>query len=310
MPTPPSLISSRRGEFRRLYQQLRRDRSTFQTTPIIFCEGDSWFDTPLAMNLLDWLVWPAPQTERKGAPLFGNGGLFFRTEASGALALEMFSAAGVRDKAAWFGRFDFDLVLLSAGGNDFVGPFLAELFADAPPMTVASAYQRVRDSGRYAQVLASYQRLLAALQRIRPDITILAHSYDYPQLPGMPARPTLHDLGLAALFTRQAGPWIAPALATALPAAADQRAFARRLIDGFVTHVLTPLRDGPSTGNVFDFVDLRGSLPRPDLWADEMHPTSAGFALLADKFRQRIQTGLKDIQRLPKRPLQMSERSQ
>lgn len=292
MPASPSLMSTRRSGFRQLYQQLRRTPAAFDNTPIVFCEGDSWFDTPLAMNLLDWLVWPTPQEEAKGVPLFGAGGLFFRTEANGDTAQNMFSAAGVRDKASWFRSFEFDLVLLSAGGNDIVGPFLVQLFAGTPAMSVDAAMRRVLDSGRYQQILAAYQRMLAAFQSARPDVPVLAHTYDYPQLMGKPARFTLHNLGLAALVREGKGPWIAPAMATALPATRDQRAFVRRLIDGFVEHVLIPLRDDPGTGEVFDFVDLRGTLTREDQWADEMHPTSTGFALLADRFRRQMHARL------------------
>ncbi|MBX3700156.1 MAG: hypothetical protein KF903_04065 [Dokdonella sp.] len=288
-----SLFTTRRGEFRRIYGQLRRDRALFARTPIVFCEGDSWFATPLAMNLLDWLVWPAPEDETRGVPLFGAGGLFFRAEHSGDRALQMFDADGVRDKVDWFAAFEFDLVLLSAGGNDFVGDFLVELFADVRrAMSVDAALQRVRASGRYAAVRAALQRMIAALQATRAGVPVLAHSYDYPRRLGAPAVLSLHNVGLAALARSGLGPWIAPALAVALPAAADQREFARSLIDGYVAEVLEPLRADPVSGQVFDFVDLRGTLTREDQWADEMHPTSAGFALLAARFRRQARARL------------------
>ncbi|WP_306582219.1 hypothetical protein, partial [Dokdonella sp.] len=68
--------------------------------------------------------------------------------------------------------------------------------------------------------------------------------------------------------------------------------FARGLIDGYVAEVLEPLRADPVSGQVFDFVDLRGTLTREDQWADEMHPTSAGFALLAARFRRQARARL------------------
>ena len=77
-----------------------------------------------------------------------------------------------------------------------------------------------------------------------------------------------------------------------LPRIEQQRAFARLLIDGFVDHVLIPLRDDRTTGKVFDFVDLRGVLTRSEQWFDEMHPTGAGFAALAAKFRQQMRAKL------------------
>ncbi len=295
MPQSQSLMTTRRGEFRELYRRLKRKPGAFEATPIVFCEGDSWFSTPLSMNLLDWLVWPAPGDEARGVPLFGAGGLFFRTENSGDLALDMFSARGIRDLADWYEGFEFDLVLLSAGGNDFVDGFLERTFRGAGRMGVDAAYQRVVDTGRYEQVREAYRALVARFSAIRPGTPILAHSYDYPRRMGEPAQLTLGNIGAAALLEHGVGPWIGNRIAHVLPDAADQGRFARRLIDGFVERVLAPLRDAHDSGRVFDFVDLRGTLTQPAQWFDEMHPTGAGFARLAERFRRGMRAKL-DIQ--------------
>jgi len=292
MPATQSLMTTRRGEFRALYRALQRDRRAFEATPVIFCEGDSWFSTPLAMNLLDWLVWPAPADEARGVPLFGAGGLFFRTEDSGDLALDMFAPRRLRDLADWYEGFAFDLVLVSAGGNDFVDGFLQRLFRGLRPMSAAAAFQRVLDSGRYRQVLAAYRGFVERFRAIRPRTPILAHSYDYPLRMGQAANLTLGNLGAAALLKQGAGPWIGNRVAHVLPGAAQQRRFARLMTDGFVEHVLVPLREDPASGRVFDFVDLRGTLRRESHWFDEMHPTGAGFALLADRFRRQMRQKL------------------
>ena len=292
MPATQSLMTTRRGEFRALYRALQRDRRAFEATPVIFCEGDSWFSTPLAMNLLDWLVWPAPADEARGVPLFGAGGLFFRTEDSGDLALDMFAPRRIRDLAQWYEGFAFDLVLVSAGGNDFVDGFLQRLFRGLRPMSATAAFQRVLDSGRYGQVLAAYRGFVERFRAIRPRTPILAHSYDYPLRMGQPAKLTLGNLGAAALLKQGAGPWIGNRVAHVLPGIAQQRRFARLMTDGFVEHVLMPLRDDPASGRVFDFVDLRGTLRRESHWFDEMHPSGAGFALLADRFRRQMQQKL------------------
>lgn len=292
MPHSQSLMSTRRGEFRELYRRLKRNRRAFEATPVVFCEGDSWFSTPLSMNLLDWLVWPTPEDEARGVPLFGAGGLFFRTERSGDLATGMFTARGIRDLADWYDGFDFDLVLLSAGGNDFVDGFLQQTFRGAGRMDVDAAFQRVIDSGRFEQVGDAYRALVTRFQAIRPHTPILAHSYDYPLRLGEPARLNLGSIGAAALLKQGVGPWIGNRIAHVLPDVVAQRAFARRLIDGFVERVLLPLRDARDTGRVFDFVDLRGTLRQPTQWADEMHPTGAGFARLAERFRRDMRAKL------------------
>lgn len=292
MPASQSLMTTRSGEFRTLYRALARKPAAFASTPIVFCEGDSWFSTPLTMNLLDWLVYPAPEDERKGVPLFGAGGLFFRAEESGDLATDMFAARGIRALSRWYRGFAFDLVLVSAGGNDFVDSFLQATFRGAAPMSPAEAHRRVLDTGRYAQVLERYRAFVMAFQAIHPHTPILAHTYDYPRELGRPAQLTLGNLGAAALLKKGVGPWIGNRVAHVLPRIEQQREFARLLIDGFVEHVLVPLRDDRTTGQVFDFVDLRGVLTGSSQWFDEMHPTGAGFAALAAKFRQQMRAKL------------------
>ena len=283
-----SVLATRVGQFREIHRALKRRPALLAATPVVFCEGDSWFSTPLAMNLLDWLVFPSPEDERRGVPVFGAGGLFLRKEHSGDLATDMFTASKVRRLAGWYEGFDFDIALLGAGGNDFVGPFLKRVFAGAPRMTPAQAFERVVASGRHAQVLAAYLRVVAAFVAARPHTPILAHTYDYPLALGRAGTLGVAGLGAAALLKREVGPWIAPHVAHALPAVADPRDFARRLIDGFEQRVLRVVRDDPASRGLFDYVDLRGTLASEDQWFDEMHPTSAGFHLLAAKLRAAV----------------------
>lgn len=131
MPASQSTALPLRGQFRVMYNALK-NAGVLPQTPVIFCEGDSWFSTPLAMNLLDWIVSPAPEDEERGIPLFGKGGLFFRAERSGDHASynrdnpkkSMFTPKKIKDLMSWYANFEFDLVLLSAGGNDFVEKWL------------------------------------------------------------------------------------------------------------------------------------------------------------------------------------------
>lgn len=278
-----SVTLTRRGQFRALYRELRRRPALMATTPIVFCEGDSWLSTPLSMNALDWLVLPSAEDEAAGVPVFGSGGLFFRGEHSGDEATGMFTAKKVRDLADWYDGFAFDAVLLSAGGNDFVGDYLRKLLAKAGTMTAKAAFDRVVDDGRFDQVLAAYRRALDAFTRAKPTVPILGHTYDYPVRLGTPARTTVASLGVAALVKGQVGPWIQPHVAHVLAPAA-QLDFARRLIDGFEARVLAKLR---AQFAQFGYVDLRGTL-REDEWFDEMHPTEEGFRRVAEQLRTAL----------------------
>lgn len=293
MPAGQSVLTTRVGQFRAIHRELKRRPALLAATPVVFCEGDSWFSTPLAMNLLDWLVFPSPEDERRGVPVFGAGGLFLRKEHSGDLATSIFTAAKVRRLADWYDGFAFDIALLSAGGNDFVGAFLKRTFAGTSRMTPEQAFDLVVASGCYARVLAAYRRVVAAFVAARSHTPILAHTYDYPVALGRTGALGVAGIGAIALLKHDIGPWIAPHVARALPAIADQRAFARSLIDGFEQRVLRVVRDDPASRGLFDYVDLRGTLDSEVQWFDEMHPTSAGFHLLAAKLRGAV------IARLP-----------
>lgn len=300
MPPSQSVALPLRGQFRSLYTQLRQAH-LLERTPVIFCEGDSWFSTPLAMNLLDWIVSPAPGDEARGVPLLGHGGLFFRAEHSGDHAARnpdnpkrsMFVPENIDDIIGWYRKFDFDLILLSAGGNDFVDGFLRRTFAGQQNLSAQAGFQRVLDSGQYERVREAYALFLQAALAARPDTPILAHTYDHPLLIGRPGALTPGNLGVAALLKKSVGPWIGPhieAIVHADPARTgeERRQFVRLLIDGFESRVLRELKRDARFAGRFDYVDLRGTLTSESQWFDEMHPTEAGFHALAGKFRAAI----------------------
>lgn len=300
-----SVLVPRIGQFVDVYKLLEHDATLKRETPVILCEGDSWFSTPLAMNLIDWLVWPPEEWEQSGPPVVGRGGLFLRAEESGHHASEntehpgkaMFVDRNIAKVAGWHRKYDFDLVLLSGGGNDFVAGFLKGLYRkDTQPLTVDAAFQRVVDSGKYGTVLAAYDKMVGKLRAQKPNVPILAHTYDYPRMLGKQADFTLANIGAIALFAKGTGPWIGDRIERVLPALADKRKFTKRLIDGFVTRVLDPLKQQHAN---FDYVDFRGQLSNDIDWFDEMHPTGDGFKKLAAILRERVRTLLPAEKRMP-----------
>jgi hypothetical protein len=240
------------------------------------------------MNILDWLVFPTPEEEERGVPLVGRGGLFYRDEKSGSLATEMFTREGIRKLMAPYKAFEFDIALLSGGGNDFVGDFLKTTFARKPEMTVSEAFAVVAGTGRFAQVKLAYESVLTAMIAARPKTRIVGHTYAYPLRMGAPADLTLANIGAVALLKKNAGPWIGKNMEGVLPARDDQKAFARRLIDAFAEEVMLPLAaDRRFRGN-FRVIDLRNDCPSESDWFDEMHPTGACFHRLSRKFQDQI----------------------
>jgi hypothetical protein len=295
MSVPASSLSQR-GQFRALYNGLKSQKR-LDRVPIILCEGDSWFSNPLYMNMLDWIVSPSPHDNELGVPLLGQGGLFFRAEHSGDQAIpqtehpsrSMFTRDNVDDLVGWFGRFNFDAVLLSAGGNDFVDTWLKQAMAGKANLTPQQAFDVIVATGRFDDLRKAYGLFLDTFLAAKPNVPILAHTYDYPRRIGVDAKLGLGNLGAAALLKKSIGPWIGPAIEPVIPGGLPAwQAFVKLLIDGFVERVLQPLKATAAYHGMFDYVDLRGQLTSDDQWNDEMHPNEAGFHVLATVFRARL----------------------
>lgn len=288
MPSNLSLLPPA-GRFVEIYRRLESNKALFNRTPIVFCEGDSWFSTPLAMNILDWLVYPTPDEEEQGVPVIGRGGLFFRDEASGSLATEMFTTKGVKRLMKYYGAFEFDIALLSGGGNDFVGTFLKKMFSGlTSERTPEEAFERIVSSGRYDVVYQAWELMLSSMVTLRPKTPIVTHTYCYPLKLGAAGPLTLRNIGAAALFKKDVGPWIGPFVGTVLPGLDAQRALAKMMINGFFERVLTPLQEDKRFRRVFRVLDIRNDCPDESDWFDEMHPTGASFHRLSKKFAAEI----------------------
>jgi hypothetical protein len=177
-------------------------------------------------------------------------------------------------------------VLLSAGGNDFVDTWLHRALAGKTGLNARQAFDAIVATGRYDEVREAYAYFVGAFHTARPDVPILAHTYDYPRLIGTEAALGLGNLGVAALLKKSMGPWIGPNIEHVIDGGIEAwREFARLLIDGFVERVLHPLKQDARFGGMFDYADLRGNLTADTQWHDEMHPTEAGFHELAVIFR-------------------------
>lgn len=276
MPTPFSVEVSTWGAFKRLHRLLARS-GLIEQVPLIFTEGDSWFSTPVTMNLVDHLVFP--DSSAAPIPVFGRGGLFFRAERSGDTAATIFSEENLNRLRRWLGAYEFDLILLSAGGNDLVGDFLVDTFDGVDiELSVDEALQIVVATGIFTSLRRLYSAWMDMCSEVRPDTPVLAHTYAYPVRLNAPSELTVANLGLVALLKDRVGPWIAPHLQVVLPSPADQARFVRALVDDFHDRVLRPLSESYTQ---FHFVDLREQIQDPKFWHDEMHPTGEGFAILA-----------------------------
>jgi hypothetical protein len=252
---------------------------------LLYAEGDSWFDkfTPIPMagaNLLDAVRSPFVAGVVDASHI-------------GDEAREMVSGRQARQTKAMFDVFDFDLILLSAGGNDlknvFSDLFTSRVLAAQGVKTAWSAHELARapadHSAVFDGVIASIGRFIGLRDAARRDRTraapIVLHGYDHLQ-----PRPAPATLLAGSKVGR--GPWIYPALKEAGLSDAQMRAEARQVVDTLNRRLAALVAGLP---NVY-LIDQRGLLTPAEPgstgasndWLDEIHPTPEGFVKLA---RQR-----------------------
>ncbi len=170
-------------------------------------------------------------------------------------------------------------VLLSGGGNDIAGPdfftFLnnkdailhnpnTQVTNGAVAETFQNAYKHLID------VILAHANTLQI-----NDLHIFIHGYDYPWPDGRGftwfnlVGPWFHES-----FNKKNYPYITQA-------DLDIR---RTIVRGFVESFNAMLSGLAAQYQNVHYVDLRGTLGNDiGLWANELHPTSEGFSLLADK---------------------------
>jgi hypothetical protein len=113
-------------------------------------------------------------------------------------------------------------------------------------------------------------------------LPILVHGYDYAVPDGR---------GFAGGWGPFPGPWLEPGFREkGYGDPAVRLAIVEQLIDRF-NAVLIELPSVPGLEHV-RHVELRGTLPRDatyeSWWANELHPTQAGFEAVADRFASRL----------------------
>lgn len=96
--------------------QRKRVETFLKTRPALLYWGDSWFSTPLYLNL-------ARQS------ILRTDGMAMLIGKPGATASELFTAARIREIAGRVAGSPFDAVCLSAGGNDRLSDRLEKRFA-------------------------------------------------------------------------------------------------------------------------------------------------------------------------------------
>ncbi len=231
----------------------------------VFVEGDSWFSYPAGFwkgrKLVTWLR-HHPRVPLNLLTIANPGDTLFKLAFGGSGDLDL-ALGSVRERGG-----AVDVVLLSAGGNDFF-----RRIADVVPRAQAPWIDDAALAALFVEFRRWYAALVGRVRRRLRRAPILMHGYDY-------VYPTLAARRILGVFP--VGPWLGDHLIGTLRLPADaQRTVTRRLVDAFNDDLLASLPD-------VVHLDLRGTLTSPAHFADEIHPSDEGMRLLADRFADAI----------------------
>jgi len=247
---------------------------------VLVGEGDSWFDYPPGFDILDQLE---------------DFGYRVHSVASAGATVEQMVYGPDNDQkvADLFKRDPSQLaetlrfireekpaaVLFSGGGNDIAGeellPLLNHKNAGGDPlrMDMVNALFNVTLKQGYRTFLSMVRAEAKQQQRTIP---VVGHGYDYAFPDG---RGVINILGFSFL-----GPWLAPSLNKKGYNEAEGTPIVRRLIDAQNRMIQSLKAEFP----FFHPLDLRGTLTKKSEWANELHPTNAGFKKVAHQFWTRL----------------------
>ena len=248
---------------------------------VLVAEGDSWFDYPfhdVLKELDDAFGWEIEQVAHKGDTVesmaYDGGQLddFVR-------AIERVVRRGQVPHA----------ILVSGGGNDVAGDWFGMLLnhRSSPVyglnLDIVEGLLETRIRVAYTTILSAVTATCESLLGAR--VPILLHGYDYPVPDGR---------GVLGGWGWLPGPWLAPGfLEKGYEDINERIGVARDLIERFYA-MLGEVVATPAFSHV-KLVDIRGTLS-VDLqndrykgwWANELHPTRAGFTKVAGLFDAKL----------------------
>jgi hypothetical protein len=231
----------------------------------ILAEGDSWFRYPL-----------------------NGGGVIHRLQKAIGLPIlnlatpgdEVRSMLGVKERKNLDGVLQqaaskgepFDVLLFSGGGNDIVGDAMCLWVKTWDPAQPPAAHL---DTARFGKILgvvqSAYEDLFATMDRLSPNTRIFLHDYDF-------ALPT--NKGVCFL-----GPWLWPSLAyRGFPGKAQGAGVVKEMLLQF-KRMLAQFAARPNV----TLIPTQGTLTAQQ-WANELHPTPAGFDAITGLFHAALRT--------------------
>ncbi|MEQ8704987.1 MAG: caspase family protein [Phaeodactylibacter sp.] len=250
-------------------RDFKRRLRKFYDRPLMVSEGDSWFQHPTIMEIIDHLSLSYNIFSR------GAAGDEMRNYLMSGEYLDAFTDLQVivQEVAASLGEAPKRpaFFLISGGGNDILGdqfkdfllPF-GEVEAAAPgEKPERFLNQRLQDE--LDAIMALYRQVFQRLKVAQPEVRIITHGYDYVIPKGLNAE------GMS---------WLGkPMTQQGIKAPEDRQAIVNYLIDTFNERLMAVCEDFDQVTHV----DLRGAV-KPYQWADEIHPDQEGYQNVALRF--------------------------
>jgi hypothetical protein len=245
----------------------------------IIAEGDSWFAYPVTNIIIEM------NREANDKPVIfqkAEPGDEAATMLSGSQRHDLIeNLSYLKQQTDQFASVDLTphFILFSGGGNDIVGMFdFPMLIRAAPQGSNPGDFIRMeRFRNRREQIRLAYIELGFIRDEFFPSCPIITHVYDYP----IPSDKGAEIFGLPVTKS-----WMKPYLdGIGITDPDDQKGIARFVIEEF-GNMLTDLQQ-QGTINHFHVIPTAGVLGEND-WQNEIHPSPAGFRVIANMFRDKM----------------------
>jgi hypothetical protein len=269
----------------------------FPSRPVsamVYSLGDSWFTYPTIFD--------------QGAPINLMRALDSESQPHGKkyFMIERGEAGATSDQLTTGDYFDqltraltdnYDFLLLSMGGNDFIGTqqvdgvlhtsFGQFLLDVNKPTTAKEVLDQPAISARLDQTMANYQKVFRLCEResVNKNIQIVTHAYDFP----IPSNRGANVLGRWHVV----GPWMYGDLVNKNVPKGLWYDVMKALLGQFyarLSNLANDLNTHTQTGVQLLIAATQGSLPSadPNYWVNEIHPRNIGYQLLVKKLEAVI----------------------
>ncbi|GHB53270.1 caspase family protein [Persicitalea jodogahamensis] len=238
---------------RKRYRNLKKDPNRLR----IVAEGDSWFQYPIILqDTLDQLY------KCYAIRSFAEAGDTLENYLKKKEYLDAIEEEDVR------------FFLVSGGGNDVLGDQFQYFLRETPDNTddTPRKYLNQKMFDQLDKLDALYTQMFNELFARYPDLHILVHCYDYliPVDTDIPAN-------------KKKSSWTGKhMIKKGIVPQEEREKLIRYIVDEFAGR-LTALAQKSEFKDRVTFVDTRGLVDRQS-WFDEIHPTNAGYQIVADKF--------------------------